>query len=160
MLLWVGLGIAQAPQAFAATVTDNMNVQLIVQASCSIGTVNDLDFGTATTPLNANIDATTTLTITCTNTTPYRIGLNQGSTAGASTTIRKMFSTVTTEDVDYMMYTNAARTSNWGNNFGTDTNDSVGTGAAQTFTVYGRVPPQTTPAPATYTDVVVVTVDY
>jgi spore coat protein U-like protein len=37
----------------------------------------------------------------------------------------------------------------------------TGTGATQpAVTVYGRVPPQTTPAIGTYTDTVVVTVTY
>ncbi|MCE3520182.1 spore coat protein U domain-containing protein, partial [Escherichia coli] len=35
-----------------------------------------------------------------------------------------------------------------------------GSGAAQPYTVYGRVPVQTTPAPGTYTDTITVTVTY
>jgi spore coat protein U-like protein len=37
---------------------------------------------------------------------------------------------------------------------------ATGNGADQTFTIYGRVPAQTTPAPGTYTDTVTVTVTY
>jgi len=48
----------------------------------------------------------------------------------------------------------------WGNTIGTNTVASTGTGAAQSFTVYGRIPSQTTPAPATYTDTITVTVTY
>jgi spore coat protein U-like protein len=48
----------------------------------------------------------------------------------------------------------------WGITIGTDTVSATGNGAAQTHTVYGRVPAQTTPAPATYSDTVTVTVTY
>ncbi|EEF26199.1 conserved hypothetical protein [Ricinus communis] len=36
----------------------------------------------------------------------------------------------------------------------------TGTGNAQLLTIYGRVPPQTTPSSGTYTDTVVVTLTY
>nr|WP_281033880.1 spore coat protein U domain-containing protein [Mesorhizobium sp. M4B.F.Ca.ET.049.02.1.2] len=39
-------------------------------------------------------------------------------------------------------------------------NDRTGVGTAQNLTVYGRVPPQTTPSPGVYTDTVIVTVTY
>jgi spore coat protein U-like protein len=35
---------------------------------------------------------------------------------------------------------------------GTNAVTAIGTGAAQSCTGYGRVPPQTTPAPANYSD--------
>ncbi|MEM7301675.1 MAG: spore coat U domain-containing protein [Pseudomonadota bacterium] len=156
----LGLTALAIPSANAATTTANMNVQLVVQASCAISSVGTLDFGTATTPLTANIDATTTFDVTCSNGTTYDIGLNAGTTAGGTVATRKMFNGGTAEDVDYTMWTNAARTTNWGNTVGTDTQSATGSGSAQTYTVYGRVPPQTTPTPATYTDTVTITVTY
>ena len=62
--------------------------------------------------------------------------------------------------INYSLYNNSGRTTNWGNTIGTDTVSSTGTGASQSFTVYGRVPAQTTPAPATYSDTITVTVTY
>ena len=146
----------------AATDTANMNVQLVIQAGCEFGTVNDLDFGTATTPLTANIDASTTMEVVCTNGTTYEVGLNAGTTAGGTVTTRKMFNAGTTEDVDYQLFQDAAYTTNWGNDTagGSDTVSGTGTGVTQTLTVHGRVPSQTTPTPATYTDVITVTVEY
>jgi len=47
-----------------------------------------------------------------------------------------------------------------GNTVSTDTVAATGNGASQSYTVYGRVPAQTTPAPGTYTDTVTVTVTY
>ena len=48
----------------------------------------------------------------------------------------------------------------WGNTVGTNTIAGTGSGGSQSYTVYGRVPPQTTPAAATYTDTITVTVTY
>jgi len=47
-----------------------------------------------------------------------------------------------------------------GNTVGTNTVSGTGSGAAQNFTVFGRVPSQTTPPPATYSDTIVTTVTY
>jgi spore coat protein U-like protein len=62
--------------------------------------------------------------------------------------------------VSYALYSNGGRTTNWGNTVGTDTVSGNGTGASQNYTVYGQIPTQTTPAPATYTDTIIVTVTY
>jgi spore coat protein U-like protein len=37
---------------------------------------------------------------------------------------------------------------------------ATGNGSAQSFTVYGRVPPQAAPAPGNYSDTITVTVTY
>ena len=62
--------------------------------------------------------------------------------------------------INYSLYTDAGRTTVWGNTVGTDAVSATGNGASQSYTVYGRVPAQTTPAPATYTDTITVTVTY
>jgi spore coat protein U-like protein len=62
--------------------------------------------------------------------------------------------------VGYQLYSNAARTAVWGTTIGTDTVAGTGNGNAQALTVYGRVPPQTTPPAAVYNDTVNVTVTY
>jgi len=141
----------------AATTTATFTSQIIIAANCQILSTNTLNFGTAGV-LSANVDTTTTFQVQCTNTTPYNVGLNAGSTAGGTIAVRKMTSGSAT--VDYEMFSDSARTTNWGNTVGTDTVAGTGNGAAQTLTVYGRVPAQTTPAPATYTDTVTITVTF
>ena len=94
----------------------------------------------------------------CTNTTPYNIGLSAGTGSGSTVTTRKMTSGGAT--INYSLYSNAGRTTNWGDTVGVDTVSSTGNGASQGFTVYGRVTAQTTPAPSTYTDTITVTVTY
>ena len=72
--------------------------------------------------------------------------------------VRKMTSGGNT--VNYSLYSDSGRTTVWGNTVGTNTVAATGNGAAQSYTVYGRVTAQTTPAPATYTDTITVTVTY
>jgi spore coat protein U-like protein len=140
----------------AATFT----VSVTVLASCSIAASN-LNFGSASV-LSANVDATSNLTVTCTNTTPYTVALGPGSGTGATTSHRSM--TGTSGSVGYALYQDAARSVNWGNTpppaANADTASGVGTGSAQTLTVYGRVPPQTTPKQGAYSDTVIVTLTY
>jgi spore coat protein U-like protein len=143
--------------SFAATTTSTFTVQITITASCTIVSTTTLNFG-STGVISANIDQTSTLQIQCTNTSPYNIGLNAGTAGGATVTARKMTSGGAT--VNYSLFSDAARTVNWGNTVGTDTVASTGTGAAQSFTVFGRVPPQSTPAPGTYTDTITVTVTF
>ena len=143
--------------AHAATTTTTFTVQLTITASCTINSASTLNFGSQGV-LAANVDQTSTIQVQCTNTTPYNIGLDAGTAAGATVTTRKMTSGGAT--VNYSLYSNSGRTTNWGNTVGTDTVSATGNGAAQSYTVYGRVPAQTTPAPGTYTDTITVTVTY
>ncbi len=160
-LLALGVALAvlalTAPPAAASTATGTFTATITIQASCQVISTNTLSFGTQGI-LTANTDALATFAVQCTNTTPYNVGLNAGSTAGGTVTTRLMTSGSAT--VSYKMYSDASRTTNWGNTVGTDTVSGTGNGAQQTLTVYGRVPVQTTPAPATYNDTVTVTVTY
>ena len=142
---------------YGATTTTTFTVQITITASCTINSASTLNFGSQGV-LTANVDQTSTIQVQCTNTTPYNIGLNAGTASGATVTTRKMTNGGAT--VNYFLYSNSGRTTNWGNTVGTDTVSSAGTGASQSFTVYGRVPTQTTPTPATYTDTITVTVTY
>jgi spore coat protein U-like protein len=108
--------------------------------------------------LVANVDNTSTLQVQCTNTTPYNIGLDAGTGSGATVAARKMSSGANT--ITYSLYRDSGRATVWGNTVGTNTVSGIGNGASQAYTVYGRVPPQTTPAAATYTDTITVTVTY
>jgi spore coat protein U-like protein len=136
--------------------TTAFTVTAIILASCGV-TATPLNFGTVGV-LSANIDVATNLAVTCTFLTPYTVGLSAGNAPGATTSTRAM--TLGAAEVFYSLYQDSARMTNWGSNIGVDTISGIGTGAAQTLPVYGRVPPQTTPTVGTYSDTVVVTVTY
>jgi len=149
--------LAFASLSLAATTTSNFTVQIALTASCSINSAAALDFGSQAI-LSANVDQTSTLAVQCSNTTPYNIGLDAGTGAGATVATRKMTSGGNT--VSYSLYSDSGRTTVWGNTVGTDTVAATGNGSAQSYTVYGRVAAQTTPAPGAYSDTVTVTVTY
>jgi len=155
--LAVVLTVMLSGSAFGSTTTSTFQSQVTITASCTILSTTTLDFG-SNGVLTANIDQTSTIQVQCTNTTPYNIGFNAGTATGATVTTRKMTSGANT--VNYSLFSDSGRTTNWGNTVGTDTVASTGTGASQSFTVYGRVPAQSTPAPATYTDTITATVTY
>jgi spore coat protein U-like protein len=141
----------------AATATSTFTVQMTVTASCVINRAPTLSFGSQGV-ITANVDNTSTLQVQCTNTTPYNIGLDAGTGTGATVAARKMTSGGAT--ITYSLYSDSGHSTVWGNTVGTNTVSATGNGASQSFTIYGRVPPQTTPAAATYTDTITVTVTY
>jgi spore coat protein U-like protein len=143
-------------EAEASTATGSFNVQVAIAATCVVTSATNLNFGTQGV-LSAPVNQTSTITVTCTNTTPYNIGLNQGVN-GSSVTTRQMSSGSAL--INYSLFSNPGMTTNWGQTVGTDTVAGTGNGSGQAYTVYGQIPAQTTPAPGTYTDTITVTVTY
>ena len=130
------------PKASAATV---FTVTASVVASCTIVTT-DISFGSYTL---AQLDNTSTVTVTCTTGSVGKIGSNAGAGSGATVTARKMTSGANT--LSYGLYQDSSRANNWGNTPGTDTVNTTGTGTPQVFTVYGRIPANQTSPIGTYT---------
>ncbi len=141
----------------AATSTGGFNAQITINDSCNIVATVNLNFGSHGL-LNANVDNATAILVTCTTGTTFDIGLNEGTTAGGTTTTRKM--TNGSDTIDYQMSQDGAHSTNWGNNVGTDTLASTGTGSIQVFPIFARVPAQTTPAAGVYSDTVTATVTF
>jgi len=123
---------------------------------CSVS-ASTLNFG-STGVLRSAVDATSAITLTCTSAAPYTVALDGGLSGATNPTQRKM--SQASEQVTYGLYQDSARAQPWGDSTGTNTAAGTGSGLAQTLTVYGRVPAQSTPSPGTYTDTVVVTVSY
>jgi spore coat protein U-like protein len=133
-------------------------VSASVVAGCTV-TANDLSFGTASL-LSSNVDSTSSVSVTCTSGLGYAVGLSQGTTPGGTTTTRLMKHASAASTVPYGMYSDAARTANWGNSTSDDVN-GTGTGSAVNHTVYGRVPAQgVAPEAGSYSDTVTVTITY
>jgi spore coat protein U-like protein len=146
-----------AGTSYAASTTSTFAVQATIAATCTINSSSTLNFGTLGV-LASNTDQTSTIQVACTNTTPYNIGLDVGTGSGATVAVRKLTSGSNT--VNYTLYSDTGRTTVWGNTVSTDTVAATGSGAAQNYTVYGRIPAQTTPAPGSYADTITVTVTY
>ena len=147
-----------AGTASAASTTTNFGVTATVAASCKLSTVPTLDFGAYDPTTGTNLDASTSITTTCTNTTPYNIGLDAGTSAGATVNSRKMASG--SDTLSYNLYMDSSYTQNWGNTVGSDTVSMTGSGSAQSVTVYGRIPASASANPGSYSDSILVTVSY
>jgi len=140
------------------TITDNLTVTVEIQAECTIVTTSTLDFGTQGV-LDADVDNTGSITVQCTSDVDYDVGLGAGNGSSATTSDRRMTGPASAS-IDYSLYSNSGRTTNWGNTISTDTVSGTGDGSSQVLTVYGRIPAQSTPAAGTYTDTVQVSVTY
>jgi spore coat protein U-like protein len=156
-----GSYFAAAP-ALAATATGTFNATMTITAECRVASTNTLAFGSAgvwTSPVTTSA----ALEVQCTNGTEYQIGLGFSANATGGTQ-RRMKHGTNAEYVNYDLFTDAGFTTAWGNTDDTDTlghtTRNVGNGAAQSYTVYGRVPVQTVPTPGAYSDTVTVTVTY
>jgi spore coat protein U-like protein len=127
-----------------------------VVASCTVA-AGTLNFGSYT---GGVLDAIGTLSVTCNTPTKYNVGLGAGSATGATATTRKMTGPAAST-LGYALFSNAGRTTNWGNTGGAGTLAGIGTGGAQSLTVYGRMAAgQSIATPGTYNDTVVVTLTY
>lgn len=153
-----GPATAVAPLVSGAS---TLTVNATVAPRCTTYVATDMDFGSNTGAVAANIDRTSTVTLNCINRTAYTIGLNNGANADTGGN-RRMRVGTSTAYVGYELYRDAARTLRWGTSIGTDTVPGTGNGSAQPFTVYGRVPPTggLFPAQGTYTDVITVNITY
>lgn len=132
-----------------------------VAKSCMV-TADTLDFGSVDGfASSTNIDATTTIRVTCSKPTPYTVALvplNISSTTGSSA--MKGLSAGNTDTVPYRLYRNAGRDQPWGSEVGTNTLAGTGDGLTQSLTVYGRVPGLPNVQPDNYRDTVTVNVAY
>ncbi len=139
------------------TSTSTFDVTLKIVANCVIA-ATPLDFGQTQGVLAAAVNVNTSLNVTCSNTTPYNVGLSAGTGVGSTGTTRYMSGTGgNTATIQFNLF-QAAGSTQWGNTQGTDTHAGTGTGSAQTITVYGQVPAQATPVPDTYRSTITATV--
>ena len=107
---------------------------------------------------HAEITVNSNLSVTCTNSTPYNVGLSAGTGTGSAGTTRYMSGTgANTGTVQYNLLQTTGGPQ-WGNTQGTDTVGGTGTGSAQTLVVHGAIPAQATPAPDSYKSTVTATV--
>lgn len=159
-LILVFLGLT-SPASYSATATTTFTVTATIVGVCQIAATN-LAFGNYNPTLGAVLNGTSTVTPTCTISTPYSITLDLGTGAGASLTNRFMTRTVGgTETIAYNLYSDPGHTTVWANTEPT-TVSGTGTGNPQPLTVYGQIfasNPTTLP-PASYSDTITATITY
>ena len=158
----VGLAGFSVP-VFADSATETMLVSAGIGKNCVIETTN-ISFGSYD-PANVNatdpLDATGTITTTCTIGTAGEIFIDYGDHRDGETTARRMLGTNTLGYLNYEVYSDTGREAIWA---GVDDQTGVAitaAGVGELMTVYGRIPgEQTGAANDSYTDTLTVLVAY
>ena len=143
---------SQVGPAFATNVTANIAVTATSLSSCTI-VATPLAFGNYAQTLTT---ASATLAVVCTATSPYTIGLNAGTTTGATQSARLLYNTVAGTSLAYSLYTDAGHSTPWT----TNTVAGTGNGLTQTVNVYGTIAAGLQAAPGAYSDLVTATLAY
>jgi spore coat protein U-like protein len=150
------LAIAFGPRhAAGATASTSFGVSVIVQSACAVSATS-MRFGTYT---GAAANATSAITVKCTNSTPYDLALSAGLAPGATVANRKM-SGPGAALLGYSLKSNNGKVVNWGDTVGIDTVSGTGDGSSQVFSVLGQIPAAQQVADGPYTDIITVTVIY
>lgn len=148
VLTIAAIGSLVPAAAMAATATTTFQVTATVNKACSVS-ATDMTFGVYTGA--ANVDQTSSLSVTCTLLTPYTIALDAGAHASGVFANRAMNNG--TDNLNYQLYTTTLRNAIWGD--GTNSTSTVagtGLGIAQTVTVYGRIPSGQNVSTGSYVD--------
>lgn len=161
ILLLLSAALAAGPTD-AGTATDSFQVTATVVSACTVSG-GLLNFGAAIDPLAAAlpVDASASLTVVCTNTTPYSVALDAGVNAGGAANFGSRAMKSGSDLLAYQLYTNAARNIVWGDGSGGSSSAAgTGSGSSQTLTIYGRLPSLSGVVPGSYSDTVTVTISY
>lgn len=154
-------GVANGALA-ANPATTTFTVTATVLKNCTV-TALPLAFGVYT-PGAGALAVNTTVSISCTLSTPFNTELTAGTTSGA-TIAQRLLSNGSGNTLQYNLYTTSALSTPWGTTVGTNT--VAGTGAGMDTpvvqTVYGQLVDsaanQAVP-PGTYSDTITVNVAY
>lgn len=163
------LAFAVIPTANSATTTATFQVLITILKSCSVtaGSASNINLGSVNSD-QTNTSGNSTISVNCSKTTPYFIGLapstaNGGGTGGAGAMSSVANAVTNTDKVPYQLNQTSATGPVWGNTATTTTVGNgvagTGTGVAQTYTVYATAASANF-TPDSYADTVTVTVNY
>lgn len=155
----VGLLVPPSGCGTTAGPSFTFNVLASVTKLCTITTSGNINLGSVS-PTAVNSTSNNTLNVTCTNSTPYTIGLvpSNANTAGSGV----MSSTATGSNSDKVPYQLTSTPGPTGTVWGSDPTHVVagsGTGSAISYPVYATVPTANY-TPDNYSDTVTVNVTY
>lgn len=150
------LAFGLAPRfAVAATASTSFGVSATVQANCLVST-SATTFGIYT---GAVLNATSGVSVTCTNPTPYNVGLSTGFASGTDVVTWKMTGSASGL-LGYALASNAQGTVNWGQTVGAGTVAGTGNDSAPTLSFHGQLPAGQHVASSAYADTITVAVIY
>ena len=171
-LALAAFGFALTATAATSPATATFQVLMKINKACTVtaGSTSNIQIG-ASTGVDSNSGANSgnnTISVTCSKTTPYFVGLapsaaNGGNNNGAGNMISTTAPATNTDKVPYTLYQDAAFGTIWGNTASSTAvgngKGGVGTGAAQSLTVYAQAPSANF-TPDSYADTVTVNVNF
>lgn len=135
-----------------------MGVSAEVLDRCNV-TATPMGFVVANPGTNTSVDSSATVTVECTQFTFFVVSMDDGQHANGSQ--RRMKSNLGNVFLNYEIYTNAARTSRWGQGLGAGRWGLTFGAGTINYTAYGRIPSVGAFNPAgLYSDTVAVTVAF
>lgn len=147
----------------AATISTSMGVSATVTPGCTALSTTSLNFGTVPSG-NLTRNSTSTISVTCSESVPYNVTIDNGLCHPFLATQRKMgLGGSCSATLDYEIYLDAAHTLRWhdaGLFSGTSRLDAVGTGGTQIWTAFGQVSPSSSTLTGAYSDTVVVFLNF
>lgn len=147
-------GETECSQSGAAS---SFTVRANVTASCTVS-VSDMNFGVIDAAVEAPVDQTATISVSCTNASAYTVGLDYGrQPTDFGPSGRRMANGGNV--LAYGLYHDASHTLGWALGAGA-VSAGKGTGGNQTLTVFGRIFASQQAMVGIYRDTVVVVVAY
>ena len=149
------------------TTTGNMTVTATVAPKCLFISAAPLNF-TTTYDASAKVTGSTSFTFYCTKSTAWYVNLNTGANAANAVGTTRAMANGTTDYLSYELYTDAGDTNVWSPTATSGATVASGTGTggtgagltANSVNVYGAIPAGEYVTPGSYTDTVLVTVNY
>jgi len=135
-----------------------LRIEITIRTACSVDQDAALAFP-AWKPGDRTVDGAAAVAIDCSAGLPYLVALDGG---GGATEAGRRLSALGrgAPAMPYQLYSDPARLSVWGDRPGVDTLPGHGTGVPVTVPVYARAVPPAQGLPATYQDLVRLTVAY
>ena len=153
------LGATSGLAFSAGTASTTFGVSATVVSNCLIS-ATPLSFGTYDPLATADHDASSVVTVKCSKNAPVTIALDKGLGAGATEAARSM-SLALNDALNYGLYSDSARSANWGTTAGAQAATGLGLATAVNLTVFGRIPKnQYTAGVGSYADTITATVTY
>jgi len=149
--VWQSNRVALVPWLLAVALA--MTAQQGWAATCSLS-AQGVSFGSYDVFSNVALDSTGNIDVTCDVSSSYSISLSQG---GGSYALRAMANGA--HRLDYNLYTDATRTTVWGDGNG-NTAIVSGSGTTGNHTVYGRIPARQNAYVGGYIDTITVTLTF
>jgi spore coat protein U-like protein len=112
-------------------------------------------------PVNAQIDRTTTITVSCPPNTAYTIDLDDGLNAQGGGGFKRRVKHATLNDyMNYELYQNGPGNKIWGQGNSRNFAGNSGLSGVSVHTIFGRLQAKSNASAGQYRDVVTVTVNY